>query len=157
MQGPFKAGLIHDLQVSPFGVIPKPHAPGKWCLIVDLSHPARRSVNDGIECSRASLSYVSVDHLAEVILTLGKGTQLAKLDIKSAYRVIPVFPGDRLLLGVTWKGNIFVDTVLPFGLHSAPKIFNAVADALQWVMLSNGIRHVFHYLDDFVTAGAPLI
>ena len=124
MQGPFKAGLIHDLQVSPFGVIPKPHASGKWRLIVDLSQPAGRSVNDGIQRSRASLSYVSVDHLAEVILTLGKGTQLAKLDIKSAYRVIPVFPGDHLLLGVTWKGNIFVDTVLPFGLRSAPKIFN---------------------------------
>lgn len=36
-----------------------------------------------------------------------------------------------------------------------PKSFNAVAYALQWVMLSNGIKYVFHYLDDFVTAGAP--
>ena len=46
-------------------------------------------------------------------------------------------------------------TVLPFGLCSAPKIFNAVADALQWVMLSNGIRYAFHYLYDFITVVAP--
>eukprot|EP00731_Ephydatia_muelleri_P032743 Em0024g287a len=45
--------------------------------------------------------------------------------------------------------------MLPFGLRSAPKIFNAVADALEWCLSTDGIRHVFHYLDDFVVLGAP--
>ena len=40
-------GLL-GLQVSPFGVIPKRHAPNKWRLIVDLSSPTGSSVNDGI-------------------------------------------------------------------------------------------------------------
>ena len=29
-----------------------------------------------------------------------------------------------------WKGKLFVDGALPFGLRSAPKIFTALADAL---------------------------
>jgi len=37
-----------------------------------------------------------------------------------------------------------VDPVLPFGLHSAPQILNAVADALSWIN---------HYLDDFIVVG----
>ena len=153
--GPMEKASAINLQVSPFGVIPKQHAPGQWRLIVDLSHPEGYSVNDGIDSRLSSLSYVSVDNLTEVVVQLGRAAQLAKMDIKSAYRVVPVYPEDRLLLGVAWREQVYVDSVLPFGLLSAPKIFNAVADALQWVMLSKGVTFIFHYLDDFVTVGAP--
>ena len=34
--------------VSRVGVIPKPHQPGKWHLITDLSSPKGSSLNDGI-------------------------------------------------------------------------------------------------------------
>ena len=50
---------------------------------------------------------------------------MSKLDIKLAYRLVPVHPQDRYLLGV---GAYYVDAALPFGLRSAPKIFTAVAD-----------------------------
>ena len=36
------------LVVSKFGVIPKKHEVGKWCLILDLSSPEGASVNDDI-------------------------------------------------------------------------------------------------------------
>ena len=84
------------------------------------------------------------------ILKLGCGTMLAKLDIQSAYRVIPVHPHDRMLLGIKWQENVYVHAALPFGLRSAPKIFNAVADALEWIVHNLGVRFVKHYLDDFV-------
>ena len=48
-------------QVSRFGVIPKGHQTGRWRLILDLSHPEGRLVNDGIEPELCSLSYSSVD------------------------------------------------------------------------------------------------
>ena len=86
---------------------------------------------------------------------LGRGTLLAKLDIKAAYRFVPVHPQDRYLSGVEWGSAFYVDGTLPFGLHSAPKIFTAVADALQWVLLDSGVTIVDHYLDDFVTMGRP--
>lgn len=54
-----------------------------------------------------------------------------------------------------WEGALYVDAMLPFGLRSAPKIFNAVADGLEWYLRRRGVRNVFHYLDDFIVIGAP--
>ena len=153
--GPLPKGSIPGLQVSPFGVIPKGHVPGKWRLIVDLSHPEGRSVNDGISSQWSSLTYVSIDQVVQAVTKLGQGTMMAKLDIRSAYRIIPVHPHDRRLLGMCWRGQEYVDCVLPFGLRSAPKIFNSVADALQWVVIHGGVKWLFHYLDDFLCLGAP--
>jgi len=48
-----------------------------------------------------------------------------------------------------------VDATLPFGLRSAPKIFTAVADALEWILRLRGVRNVKHYLDDFIVVGPP--
>jgi len=143
------------IHCSPFGVIPKKNKPGKWRLILDLSSPADHSVNDGISKEACSLSYISVDDVAACVVMAGRGAMLAKLDIKHAYRNIPVHPHDRWLLGMSWGGNVFIDATLPFGLRSAPIIFSAVADALLWIMQQKGTLLVFHYLDDFITVGAP--
>jgi len=48
-----------------------------------------------------------------------------------------------------------MDTTLPFRLRSAPKIFCSLADALEWVLLENGVTNSIHYLDDFLTMGRP--
>ena len=152
--GPLAPENVPFVQISPFGVIPKSE-PGKWRLIVDLSSPEGKSVNDGICKELCSLSYVRVDDIVPVIQKLGQGTLLAKLDVQAAYRTVPVHPEDRHLLGMVWKGSIYVDTTLPFGLRSAPKIFNSVADALEWVMRARGVRNVAHYLDDYILMGSP--
>lgn len=144
-----------NIHASPFGVIPKKSKPNKWRLILDLSSPNGSSVNDGIEKELTSLSYVSVDDVVAQVLRRGRGTMMAKMDIKRAYRNIPVHPNDRLLLGMKWAGGTYVDTTLPFGLRSAPLIFSAVADAMAWIMQQKGVSWVAHYLDDFVTTGDP--
>eukprot|EP00731_Ephydatia_muelleri_P010115 Em0005g701a len=83
----------------------------------------------------------TVDQAAESVVQLGRGALMAKIDIKAAYRLIPVHPADRWLLGMQFEGAIFMDTVLPFGLRYAPKIFNAVANALEWACTNNGVEH----------------
>ena len=50
---------------------------------------------------------------------------------------------------------MYVDPMLPFGLRSAPKIFNALADALHWHLRQSGIEHIEHYLDDYIIIGPP--
>ena len=65
--GPLPVGSIPGVQVSPFGVIPKGHTPGKWRLIVDLSSPSGYSVNDGISSDLCSLSYINVDDISRVV------------------------------------------------------------------------------------------
>ena len=77
------------------------------------------------------------------------------MDIQDAYMNIPVHPEDRWLLGMSWRGGVFIDTVLPFGLHSAPKIVGAVADAMEWIVRTNGVKELCHYLDDFLVFRDP--
>jgi hypothetical protein len=143
------------LHCSPIGIIPKPHKPDQWRLIVDMSSPEGASINDSIAKERATLSYVSIRDVARDILALGEGTLLAKIDVKSAYRIVPVHPDDRPLLGMKFQGMVYADATLPFGLRSAPKVFNALADALLWILKAHGVSHLLHYLDDFITAGPP--
>ena len=42
---------------------------------------------------------------------------------------------------------------MPFGLRSAPKVFNVVADAIDWIVKRHGVELLWHYLDDFITCG----
>ena len=152
--GPFRRSLFPEVHVSPFGVIPKSE-PGKWRLIVDLSSPEGGSVNDGISKEWCSLSYLSVDEVVRTVVRFGRGALMAKFDLKAAYRNVPVHPDDRWLLGMVWEDQLFVDTTLPFGLRSAPMIFSAVADGLEFMIRQAGVKDVDHYLDDFVLVGPP--
>jgi len=45
--------------------------------------------------------------------------------------------------------------MLPFGLRSAPHIFNAIADALNWCLQRARIHFVLHYLDDYINVAPP--
>lgn len=64
-------------------------------------------------------------------MSLDRERFLAKVDIKSAYRIVTVHPEDRSLLGME-RYNIMLITCLPFGLRSALGIFTALADVLEW-------------------------
>ena len=137
-------------------MIPKGHNTGRWRLITDLSYPPGESVNDGIEAELCSLVYTSIDQVARVAAGYEQGALLAKVDIEAAYRrLIPVHPADRLLQATSWEGKLYINPMLPFGLRSAPKLFNAVADALEWYLEQQGICHIYHYFDDFIVVGAP--
>ena len=150
--GPLSMAGLH---VNRMGVIPKGHTPGKWRLITDLSFPPGCSVNDGINQRVCSMSYITVDMVVKELASLGPGALMAKVDVEAAYRLVPVHPDDRPLLAVQWKGAIFCDAMLPFGLRSTRKSFSAVADALEWCCKRRGASFVEHYLDDYITMGPP--
>ena len=144
------------VQTNRLGDVPKGRASGKRRIITDLLFLESRSINDGIDPLVCSLRYTTVDKVAQVAGCLGVGTLLAKLDVRSAYHLILVHPDDHPLLGFQWQGVQYVDGMLPFGLRSAPKIFTAVTDALEWVACQRGVSEIDHYLDNFVTLG-PLV
>ena len=152
--GPLALSDFPRIHKSHFGVIPK-NSPGKWHLIVDLSAPEGHSINDEIREDLCSLKYVTVDDAAQAVLEIVQGAQLVKVDVHSAYRIIPIHAEDRWLLGMAWDGALYVDTTLPFELRSAPKLFNAVADIIEWIIHQQGVDPVFHYLDDFLLMGLP--
>ena len=116
ISGPYPTSACPDVHVSRFGVIPKHHQPDKWRLIIDLSYPPDCSINDGIPSALCSLSYVTIDNAILKILQSGKGTMLAKTDIQNAFRLLPVNPKDRHLLAMSWKGELYIDHCIAFGL-----------------------------------------
>ena len=89
-----------------------------------------------------------------MIAALGRCFLLATVNVQKAYRNIPIHPADHFLLGMVWEGKLFIDTTLPFGLRSAPKVFTAVADAAEWIA-QQGVDQIIHYLDDFLVIGPP--
>ena len=78
--GPLSRQEVPGVHVSRFGVIEKPHQPGKYRLIVDLSHPEGQSVNDGIE---ADICTLSVDTAVARAVAHGSAARLSKFDVES--------------------------------------------------------------------------
>lgn len=74
--------------------------------------------------------YTSLNHTVQLVKALGPGTLLANLNIKEAYRAVPVHLSDQRLLSVSWKGTTYFDKALPFELRSAPKLFSSLTDAV---------------------------
>ena len=62
---------------------------------------------------------------------------------------------DSPLLGFEWQGKYFAERYLPFGLRTAPYLFNLFTEVFHWIlankMKSQGLqREVIDYLDDFL-------
>ena len=152
--GPFEVPPFLNLHVSRFGVIPKKNKSDAWRLILDLSSPTDHSVNDGIFKNEFPVVYSTVRDAINLIVQTGKGALVSKVDIQKAYRIVPIHPGDRYLLGMKWWEKFFVDLALPFGLRSTPGIFNSLADLFEWTLRHNyHVPNLLHYLDDFFTLG----
>ena len=123
---------------------------------MDLSSPGGTSVNDGIDPDRFTLHYITLDQVIRLVSKLGPGALMAKFDVEAAYRNVPAHPSHRILLGMKWHNQFYVDLVLPFGLRSAPFIFNSIADMVEWILVNSyQIPDLLHYLDDFITGGPP--
>ena len=113
-------------------------------------------MNDGINPDEFTLPYISVDQIIRMVSQFGRGALMAKFDVKAAYCNIAVHPSDRYLLGMRWRNQFYNDLALPYGLRSAPHIFNSLAEIVEWILVNNyQIPDLLHYLDDSITAGPP--
>ena len=97
--GPFRHEPFPDFICSPIGLQPK-KAEGQYRLIHHLSYPKGSSVNDGIGSEDTTVEYTSVDQAILVIKKLGYNCFMAKTDIKSAFRILPVHPSDLSFVGI---------------------------------------------------------
>ncbi|XP_067676250.1 uncharacterized protein [Haliotis asinina] len=89
-----------------------------------------------------------------MVQQLGPNDQLAKFDIKSPFRIMPVNPGDFELLSIHFQGQYYFDKCLPFGCSISCSVFEKFSPFLQWHMLRQlPYRQLKHYLDDFLTVG----
>lgn len=148
--GPFNTCPIPNIQISPIGVVPK-KTPGDYRLIHHLSHPSGQSINDYIDSKLCSVKYTEFDQAVKMIHDQGANCYLFKMDIKSAFRLLPIHPDDFELLGFSFKEKIYYDKALPFGCSISPSLFEKFSTFLEFCvksqMKSGGL---LHYLDDFL-------
>ena len=93
ISGPHETLPFPKYHVSPLSVREK-SMPGVFRIIHDLSYPydKKSSVNDRIPSDQATVQYATLQQAIEIIVRLGRGCYLAKSDIKSAFRLIPLHP-----------------------------------------------------------------
>lgn len=151
-KGPYKLTPFTQFFYSnPLGVVFKKGNP-KPRVIHHLSWPrttANASVNSSITDFHVKLD--AFDKALIAIRELGSGCFMSKIDIEAAYRCIPVRPLDWPLLGFQWKNQFYFDTVMQFGITSATAIFEWYSSAAQYIAEHTcAIKHIVHYVDDFM-------
>ena len=151
--GPFSQWPLEHLRTSGLGAVPKKN--GKRRVILHLSAPEGRSINDFIAKEDFSIHYSTIDDAVALLSRFSKGARMAKVDLKSAFRMVPIQASEWELLGMYWRGQYYIDTRLPFGLRSAPSIFDNFASALHWVLENNHGAILLQYLDDFLLVDPP--
>lgn len=156
--GPFKSPPFQNCSVSPLGV-----ATGKYSdkkrLILDLSSPHNDtciSVNDMIDKTDCSMSYVKIDDAIRIILKCGNDSKLCKFDISDAFKICPYKPSQWPLFCFKWESMYYFYVRLTFGCRSSPKIFDTISQAVCYIAERNyKVKHILHLLDDFLTIDHP--
>ncbi|KAF4769439.1 hypothetical protein HAV15_008849 [Penicillium sp. str.  len=140
--------------VSPLGLVPK-HDEG-WRRIHDLFWPPGKGLNQGIPDPWSAIEYITIYDIYEQVTQAGPGCTIIKRDIKDAFRIVPVAEDNQHLLAFQWNGSTYVECCLPFGLATAPFLFNLFAEALHWILQCLlPIFYINHYLDDFIAIIRP--
>ena len=139
--------------ISALGAIPKPDST-EVRLIHDCSRPIGRGLNDYIETQ--SFQFQTLD---DAIKLLGPNFFMAKIDLRHAYRSVPIHHTNFAATGLRWqfKGHdhftYMYDTRLPFGAKSSPEIFHRLTQSVRRMMARRGFNAVVVYLDDFLVVG----
>ena len=151
LMGPLEVPPFENFVISPLGIRAK-KAPGEFRVIHDLSFPYNgNSINDGIPRDQATVKYASIYDAIKCILSFGNNCYLAKTDIRSAFRIIPISPSNYHLLGFKWKDKYYFDRCLPMGASSSCAIFESLSTALEWIICqyTRNVK-IVHVLDDFL-------
>ena len=138
--------------VSALAAIPKSN--GDIRLIHDLSRPEESCLN-----SYATKEPFQSESVEDAINIVKESWYMAKVDLKSAYRTVPIHPSQYPLTGLQWtfkdrsSSQFFMDTRLPFGARKSPAVFHRLTQAVKRMMLRKGYPSVVVYLDDFFVTG----
>ncbi len=158
MIGPFDEPPFKIFRISPIGIATRKFA-GKKRLIIDLSSPHNStipSINSLIPLDEFYLRYHDIEQAVELIKIAGRGAWLAKLDITSAFKLMPIHPDSWHFIGILWERKYYFAVRLTFGCKSSPKIFDMLSEAICWILSNNyAIPHLIHLLDDFLIISPP--
>ena len=149
--GPFNSSPFTNPRYSPLNSVPKKDSVDRR-LILDLSFPPGRSVNDGIskdwylgEFSKLTLP--SLDEFVSKVVSLGSCAKLFKVDLSRGYKQMYIDPMDFEKMGFTFNGSHYFDCTLSMGLHSSARCCQRVTSAVIYIYTKWGYFAI-NYLDD---------
>ena len=159
--GPFEEIPFDSYIQSPIGLVPKDGGK-KTRLIFHLSHPRDKkkgiSVNGNTPEDMTKVKYSDFDEAVKLCIAEGKGCAIAKSDLSSAFRHLPIKPEHWKYLVMKAKHPItgvwyyFIDKCLPFGASISCAHFQAFSDALAHIVECKTKKRNVNYLDDFFFA-----
>lgn len=119
-----------------------------------MSAPLKRSFNDAvIEDELPKITMASVKQVSEAIYSHGKGCFLSKLDMVSAYKLIPTRPDQWRLQGFCWLHKYFIELRQTFGAKPSVvnyDIFHHVFCLIIRLMTESSQKDLLRALDDLI-------
>ncbi|KAL2077680.1 hypothetical protein ACEWY4_027184 [Coilia grayii] len=94
------------------------------------------------------IEHYPIPRIEDLFASLSGGHRFSKLDLSQAYLQVPVNMGSRKYLTITTHKGMFCYNRLPFGITSAPSIFQRIMDQVL-----QGLPNVHCFLDDILVTG----
>ena len=86
--------------------------------------------------------------IEDIFVSLTGGKSFSRLDMEHVYQQIPLEESSKKLVVINTQKGLFKYNRLPFGVSSAPSIFQCAMEGIL-----RGIPHVSVYLDDILVIG----
>ena len=153
MLGPFPVPPFGEWsQVSPLMTVEKKDSSARR-VIIDLSFPLGLSVNSGVpknlfQGKSRQYTLPTIHNLAELVISMGRGSLIWKADLERAYRQLRCDPLDYPLMGVRHQGKYYTDICPSFGCRGSSMSQQRVSEAVCHLMAREG-HAVLAYVDDF--------
>lgn len=141
-------------RLESLGII-KPVKSSKWAApIVPVLKPDRKSIricgDYKLTANKASrLEQYPIPKVEDLFSTLAGGITFTKLDMSQAYQQLLLDDSSKEVVTINTHKGLFSYQRLPFGVSSAPGIFQRTMETLL-----QGIPRVIVYLDDILITGA---
>ena len=136
-----KDGVIEPVQFSDWAapVVPVVKPDGSVRLCGDYKVTINRV---------AKLDVYPLPRIEEILASLAGGTKFTKLDLAHAYQQVQLDEESKKFTTINTSKGLYQYTRLPFGIASAPAIFQRTMEGLL-----QGIPNVSVYLDDILITG----
>ena len=137
----------------PINIVEKETSSGLYRLIQDFSYPWNNDsngINAMVPKENKKVTYSGIDDVARMALELGAPSWAMQIDIKHAFKCLPLHPLQWQYTGFKFMGAYFVQTQTPFGTFASCLHFEKVTRLLRWIIQKQYPRaFITNYLDDF--------
>ena len=129
--------VMHSDWAAP--IVPVPKKDGKFRICGDY----KVTINQALDVNQYPLPKPD-----DLFATLADGKKFTKLDLSQAYQQLELDEDSSQYVTVNTHRGLYRFTRLPFGVASAPALFQQLMDTML-----QGIPHVICYIDDILVTG----